>query len=84
MSLQVYLNQILELIIKPWILKGHDFALEEDRDNGHDKAKNNNIVQKWKIKNRLEYFFHCFSSPDLSPIENCWQLSKQQLKKYLH
>ena len=46
MSLLVYVNQILELVVKPWILQDHDFALEEDGDNGHGKAKKNNIVQK--------------------------------------
>jgi hypothetical protein len=32
----------------------------------------------------LKYYFNCASSPDLSPIENCWQALKQTLKKYPH
>ena len=84
MSLQVHINQILEPVVKPWLLKKQDFVLKEDSDRGHGKAKNHNIVQKWKEENNLEYFFNCASSPDLSPIENCWQPPKQHLKKYLH
>lgn len=54
------------------------------RNSGHGKAKNRNIVRQWKEENNLEYFFNCASSPDLSPIENCWQPPKQHLKKFPH
>ena len=84
MSLQVYINQILEPVVKPWLLEKQNFVLEEDGDSGHGKAKNRNIVRQWKKDNNLEYFFNCASSPDLSPIENCWQPPKQHLKKYPH
>ena len=84
MSLQVYINQILEPVVKPWLLEKQDFVLEEDGDSGHGKAKNRNIVRQWKEENNLEYFFNCASSPDLSPIENCWQPPKQHLKKFPH
>lgn len=46
--LQVHIDQILEPVIKPWLLAGHDFALEEDGDSGHGKAKNKNIGRIWK------------------------------------
>ena len=46
MSLQVYINQILELVVKPWLLEKQDFVLEEDGDRGHGKAKNCNIVRQ--------------------------------------
>lgn len=45
MSLQVYINQILEPMIKPWLMEKQDFVLEEDGDSGHSKAKNRNIVR---------------------------------------
>ena len=64
MSLQVYIDSILVLVIKPWLLEKQDFVLEEDDNSGHDKAKN------------------CNPSPDLSLIENCWQLPKQHPKKF--
>lgn len=82
MSLQVYINQILEPVVKPWLLEGHDFALEEDGDSGYGKAKNNKIVRRWKGENWLEYFFNFASLPDLFSIENCWQPPKKYLSKY--
>lgn len=70
MSQQVYIDQILEPIVKPWLMAGHDFALEEDGDSGHGPGKNN-IVRTWKNKHGLNHYFNCPSSLDLSPIENC-------------
>lgn len=84
MSLQVYINQILKPVMKPWLLENQDFVLEEDGDSGYGKAKNRNIVQQWKEESNLEYFFNCASSPNLSPLENCWQPPKQLSKKYPH
>ena len=83
MSLQVYIDQILEPVVKPWLLEKQDFVLKEDGDSGHGKAKYCNIERQWKEVNGLEHFFNYASSPDLSPIENCWQ-PKQHLKKFPH
>ena len=83
MSLQVYRDQILNPIVKPWIDRGDDFVLEEDGDSGHGTSKSN-IVRTWKKENRLESYFNCSNSPDLSPIENCWQPPKQYLKRFPH
>ena len=71
-----YISIRLEPVVKPWIVQGHDFALKKGGDSGHGKAKNNNIVQKWRAENKLKYFFNCASLPDLSPIKNCWQPPK--------
>ena len=84
MSLQVYISQILELLIKPWLLKKQDFVIDEDGDSRYCKAKTCNIVRKWKGENNLEYFFNFVFSFNLSLIENCWQPPKKHLKKYLH
>ena len=83
MSQRVYIDQILGPVVKPWIEAHHDFVLEEDGDSGHGPGKSN-IVRTWKQENNLEYYFNCHSSPDLSPIENCWQPVKQHLHKYPH
>ena len=32
----------------------------------------------------MEHYFNCASSPDFSPIENCWQTIKQHVRKYPH
>ena len=84
MSLKVYRDQILEPVVKPWLLEGQDFVLEEDGDSGHGKAQNWNIIRVWEEENNLEYFFNCDSSLDLSPIENLWLPPKQHLAKYPH
>ncbi len=44
MSQRVYIDQILQLIVKPWIKAYHDYVLEEDSDLGHGLGKSN-IVQ---------------------------------------
>lgn len=84
MSLQVYKNTILEPIIGAWLKRGDNFALEEDGDSGHGTGKNRNICRVWKEENHLDYFFNCAQSPDLSPIENCWMIPKQHVRKVPH
>lgn len=83
MSLEVYRNKILEPVVKPWTLQARNglidpFVLEEDGDSGHGTGKNN-IVSSWKEENKLDIYFNCPSSPDLSPIEKCWQAPKQRM-----
>ena len=41
---KVYRDQILEPVVKPWLLEGQDFVLKEDVNNGYAKAHNRNIV----------------------------------------
>ncbi len=57
--------------------------MEEDGDLGHGTGKSN-IVHKWKTTNHLKSYFNCAQSPDLAPIENMWQPTKQELRKYPH
>jgi hypothetical protein len=83
MTQRAYINQILEPIVKPWIQRGDSFAFEEDGDSGHGPGKNN-IVRKWKENNNLKHYFNVHLSPDLAPIENCWQPPKQYVKKFPH
>jgi hypothetical protein len=47
MSQRVYIDQILNLIVKPWLDRDDDFCLEEDGDSGHGTSKSN-IVRTWK------------------------------------
>ena len=83
MTQQVYRDVILEPMVKPWLEAGQSFVLEEDGDSGHG-PKGNNIVKQWKEANRLKYFFNVPHSPDLSPIENCWQPPKAFTRKIPH
>ncbi|KAF1934605.1 hypothetical protein EJ02DRAFT_471768 [Clathrospora elynae] len=45
MSLEVYRDQILEPIVKPWLVQGDDFILEEDNDSGHGGGAS----KKWNV-----------------------------------
>jgi hypothetical protein len=83
MTQRGYIDQILEPVVKPWLERGDVFVLEEDGDSGHGLGKNN-IIRKWKNNNNLKHYFNVHSSPDLAPIENCWQLPKQYVKKFPH
>ncbi|KAF1835735.1 hypothetical protein BDW02DRAFT_567775 [Decorospora gaudefroyi] len=85
LSLKVYRDQILKPVVKQWLGPTKAlFILEEDNDSGHGGGSQTNIVATWKRQNNLDYFFNCANSPNLAPIENCWQPMKQQLKKYPH
>lgn len=39
MTHMMYIDSILEPVVKPWIMEGRDFALEEDGDSGHGTSK---------------------------------------------
>ncbi len=41
MSQQVYIDKVLEPIVKPWPQTHYDFVLEEDGDSGHGPGKSN-------------------------------------------
>jgi hypothetical protein len=87
MTQKAYIKKILEPQVLPWITRGDDFVLEEDRDSGHGpprSKKGSNIVQVWKEKHGLKSYFNCPGSPDLSPIEDAWQLTKQYVRHYSH
>ena len=84
MSQRVYIDSILEPVIKPCLEVGERFVLEEDGDSGHGSANNNNIVRKWKEEHGLKYYLNAPKSPDFSVIENCWQPVKQWLSKSDH
>ena len=87
MTQRAYIDQILEPVVKPWIQRGDDFVLEEDQDSGHGmpgKIKKTNIVTEWKAKNGLESYFNGSHMPEISPIEDCWQPTKQYVRKFPH
>lgn len=81
-SLQTYRDEILEKAVGPWLARGDQFILEEDGDSGYSTGKKNNIVRDWKEKRGLKHFFNTPGSPDLSPIENAWNVVKQHIAKF--
>ncbi|KAI5780561.1 hypothetical protein EDC01DRAFT_718822 [Geopyxis carbonaria] len=54
------------------------------REEDGDSESKENIVQKWKRENNLFFYFNCRASPDLSPIENCWQGPSGQVRRHPH
>ena len=84
MTHKVYIDSILEPVVKPWVKRGDNLVLGEDGDPGHGTGKPRNAVKKWKEDHGLEHYFNCASSPDLTPIENCWQPVKQHIRKFSH
>ncbi|KAF3919989.1 hypothetical protein ABW20_dc0101063 [Dactylellina cionopaga] len=83
MSNSVYINQILEPIVKPWLEAGHDFVLEEDNDSGHGTGAKSEAA-RWKQAHNLTHYFNCSQSPDLSIIENAWQVPKSCVRQSPH
>jgi hypothetical protein len=81
---KVYIEQILEPIVKPWIIARHDFVLEEDGDSGHGYGTNTNPVKTWKAINGCESYKNNAGSPDFSPAENAWQPLKAHIRKHPH
>lgn len=80
---QVYINSILEPVVKPWIMAGDDFVLEEDGDSDYGPS-NKNPVRTSKEQNGLESYFNCKQFPDLSVVENCWAIPKMYTCKFSH
>ena len=80
---QVYIDQILEPIVKPCNQAHQHFVWEADGDSGYGPGKLK-IVRTWKKKIGKNSTFNFHKSPDLAPIENCWYPVKQTLRKYPH
>lgn len=83
MTHKVYIDSILEFVVKPCIVEGHNFALEENGDSSHGTSKKN-PVREWKEEHGLESYFNCPQSPNLAVIENCWAIRKIYTRKYPH
>ncbi|KAF1815643.1 hypothetical protein P152DRAFT_496270 [Eremomyces bilateralis CBS 781.70] len=87
MAQQTYIDSILDPIVNPWIQNGHDFVLEEEQDSGHGPPRaRGNIVKEWKSHSdhRLEHYFNCAGSPDLTIVEDAFQPMKQHVRKFTH
>jgi hypothetical protein len=75
--------EILKEYVVPWVQRGDDFVLEEDRDTSHGIGETNK-VKTFKAENNIECYFNMSGSPDLSPSENSWQPTKAYVRKFQH
>lgn len=76
--------EILEEHVVPWVKRGDNFVLEEDRDSAHGIGKGKNKVQKFKEDNHIECYFNRSSAPELSIAENAWQPTKAYIRNFQH
>ena len=74
----------MEPVVKPWIERDDYFISEEDGDSGRGKRGVNCKATRWKEENNPLYDANCPHSPDLSPIENAWQLPKHTIGHVTH
>ena len=63
-------------------IKGREHAiLQEDNDPSHGTRSLNNVAAKLKKDKNIELLKHPANSPDLNPIEACWNILKQCIKR---
>lgn len=79
MMMTKYVSIFNEYVL-PLLKWGNDFILKENGNSGHNKANNNNMIRRWKQQYNLWYYFNAPQLPDLTFIENCWQLTKIFIK----
>ena len=80
---QVYVDSILEPVVKPWLEADDEIILEENGNSRHGTGRAN-LVCKWKQEHSLKSNFNCAQSSDLSPMENFWLIPKSHMRKYSH
>lgn len=73
----VYYKKLLKELVYPWIQRGEDFVLEEDKD----RLYHSKVVLNYKKEIGLDYYINCKGSPDLSVIETCAGVSKARFRK---
>ena len=84
MSQKIYIDEILEPIVKSVFQKRKELVLEKDGDSDHESQSVNSKTAKWKWEHNIKSYFNCARSLDLAIIENCWQPVKSWIDKSDH